>query len=429
MFLSIIVLLFVLFAIITLSISKVASSLIVKTRSFLADIPIGTPDAILQIVEKFKRCKDPRKVNICIGAYRDEIGSPVILSSVTEAEKMMMKDPSRNKEYSGVIGDPEFIALAIKFAYGQYFDQTNIAAIQTLSGTGACRLGGQFLANFAPVKKILVPDPTWGNHFDIFQACGLEVSQYRYYNRSSNNLDFDGMVTDIQNASCGTIVLLHVCAHNPTGIDPSIEQWKKISSLCKERNLQVLFDCAYQGFASGNPEADAFALRYFASQGHSIVVAQSFSKNFGLYGERCGTLSIMTADIDQKEKVLSQLKCMIRPMYSTPPIHGASIVKTILSNSDLTNQHQRECKMMANRIILMRKILVEMLNETGSTLDWTHISRQCGMFAFSGMSRQMCERLTAEFAIFLTLDGRISLAGLNNDNVEYVAKAIHEVTK
>jgi len=236
------------------------------------------------------------------------------------------------------------------------------------------------------------------------------------------------MVEDIKNAPNGSIILLHACAHNPTGCDPTKEEWKMLSDLCKEKELIVFFDSAYQGFASGDAEADAFALRMFVDEGHNVMLAQSFAKNFGLYGERCGTLSFVTSNKDEKERVMSQVKRIIRPMYSSPPVHGSSIVRTVLSDEDLTKQYYEECEFMATRIGSMRKLLVQKLKEAGSTHNWSHITSQIGMFAYTGMSSDMCDRLTSEFFIFLTRDGRISLAGLNEKNVGYVATAIHAVT-
>jgi len=402
----------------------------VSASSYLDGIPMGAPDAILGIAENFKACDDPNKVNICVGAYRDENGKPWILPSVREAENIMIKSTTENKEYSSIAGDAQFVSLAIKFAFGQSVDTDKIAAVQTLSGTGACRIGGQFLSKFSPDdnKKIFVPNPTWGNHLAIFRNCGLEVERYRYYNSKTNGLDMEGMVEDLTNAPEGSIILLHACAHNPTGCDPTHDQWKILSDLCKKKHLRVFFDSAYQGFASGDAEKDAYALRFFVDQGHNLMLAQSFAKNFGLYGERCGTLSFLTNSKDEKERVLSQLKLIIRPMYSSPPIHGSSIVRTVLSSESLTEQYYKECKHMADRIGTSRKRLVEKLKEAGSTHDWSHVENQIGMFAYTGLTSDMCDKLTSEFFIFLTRDGRVSLAGLNENNIEYVAKAIHSVT-
>lgn len=236
------------------------------------------------------------------------------------------------------------------------------------------------------------------------------------------------MVEDIKQAPEHSIILLHGCAHNPTGCDPTMEQWKAISSVIQAKNHYVFFDVAYQGFATGDAERDAGALRYFVREGHSVGLAQSFAKNFGLYGERCGTLSFLCPSKEVKAKVLSQLQRIVRPMYSSPPIHGSSIVKTVLNDDTLKAQYYEECASMAKRIQQMRELLVSQLSSLGSIHDWSHILSQIGMFAFTGMDSDMCDELTTKYSIYLTRDGRISLAGLNAGNVEYVARAIHHVT-
>ena len=236
------------------------------------------------------------------------------------------------------------------------------------------------------------------------------------------------MLEDIRQADDGSIILLHAAAHNPTGCDPSMEEWKQIADVLEQKGHLAFFDSAYQGFASGNSEKDAAAFRYVVQRGLPVLLAQSFAKNFGLYGERCGTFSVVCGDADQKERILSQLRCIIRPMYSNPPRHGSSIVKTVLSDDGLKSQYYEECASMAQRIHDMRTKLVQKLVEVGSKHDWSHVTNQIGMFAFTGMSPDMCDRLTDEYAIYLTKDGRISIAGLNDSNLEYVAKAIHAVT-
>jgi aspartate aminotransferase len=237
-----------------------------------------------------------------------------------------------------------------------------------------------------------------------------------------------GMLEDIYKAPSGSIILLHACAHNPTGCDPTIAEWKQIISIVSEKEHVAFFDSAYQGFASGNAEQDAQPFRYAVSQNVPILLAQSFSKSFGLYGERCGTLSIVCGDAQQKQRILSELKCIIRPMYSSPPRHGSSIVKTILNDETLKAQYYEECASMSRRIQKMRVQLVQTLNEVGSTHDWSHVTKQIGMFAFTGLSEEMCKQLTLKYYIFLTTNGRISIAGLNDSNVKYVAKAIHAVS-
>uniref|UniRef100_A0A7S3KZ81 aspartate transaminase n=1 Tax=Amphora coffeiformis TaxID=265554 RepID=A0A7S3KZ81_9STRA len=392
------------------------------------DVPMGPTDAILGIAAAFKASTDERKVNVCVGAYRDEHGKPWVLPSVKQAEKIMWENATEVKEYLPIEGDAEFVRLAMQFAYGPEMPMDHLAAVQTLSGTGACRLGGEFLAQFWPNHPIYLPDPTWGNHINIFQNCGLDVRRYRYFSRATNGLDLRGMMRDLHRAPDQSIILLHACAHNPTGCDPTIEEWKQIVSICSAKGHVVFFDSAYQGFASGDPEADAQPFRYAVAQHIPILLAQSFAKNFGLYGERCGTLSVVCGDAAQKVRIMSELRCLIRPMYSSPPRHGSSIVKTILGDEALKVQYMQECDKMAQRIASMRSALVQTLEEAGSTHDWSHVTQQIGMFAFLGLTAPQCERMTEEFAIYLTTNGRISVAGLNPGNVAYVAKAIHAVS-
>jgi len=398
---------------------------------YLADVPQGAPDAILGIAQAFRESTAPGKVNLAVGAYRDDGGTPFVLPSVREAEKRLL-ERGEKKEYAPIDGLPAFRKLALEFAYGSdcsALKEGRIAAVQTLSGTGACRIAGEFYSRF--LRKgtaIYVSDPTWGNHIPIMQLAGLEVRRYRYLDRKRNALDIEGYLADIAAAPEGSIFLLHACAHNPTGVDPSRAQWDQISDALLARGHHVLMDCAYQGFASGDAEADSYAIRRFLDAGHSLVLAQSFAKNFGLYGERVGTLSVACLDAAEAARVLSQLKLIIRPMYSSPPIHGALIVSEVLGDEPLRAQYYGECAAMAERINSMRTLLRTELEASGSTHDWQHVTDQIGMFAFTGMSAEMCDELTEKHSIFLTKDGRISIAGINSANVQAIAEAIHDVT-
>jgi len=395
----------------------------------------GPPDAILGIAQAFRECTHPNKVNVCVGAYRDDQGQPWVLPVVKQAEQLLWQSTTDNKEYLPIEGDAVFVEKALEFAFGT--DRTDTqgnemvwAGVQTLSGTGACRIGGHFLATFHDNPHIYIPTPTWGNHYKIFQECGLTTHSYRYYNAQTNSLDFDGLLEDVQNAPDGSIFLFHACAHNPTGCDPTLAQWKILTQILIQKQHVIFFDSAYQGFASGDSIQDAAALRYVWKQAElpKVVLAQSFAKNFGLYGERCGTFSIKCRSTEEKERLLSQLRLIIRPMYSSPPRHGSSIVKTVLQDDTLTAQYYEECASMAQRIQTMRTQLVQALQNAGSKHDWSHVTQQIGMFAFTGMTASMCDALTSEYAIYLTRDGRISMAGLNPGNLEYVAQAIHAVT-
>ena len=400
-------------------------------------VPAAEPDKILGIAANFRASTNPDKVNVCVGAYRDASGKPWVLPTVKAAEERMLSDDGTNKEYLPIEGDSDFVKAAVQFAYGADDGDllsNRIAAIQTLSGTGACKIGGEFLKRYYqpptnPEPTVYIPEPTWANHWKIFKGCGLPTAGYRYYNRQTNQLDLDGFLEDLQNAPDESIILLHACAHNPTGCDPTDDQWEEIRAVLKEKKHLCFFDSAYQGFASGDAENDAGAFRRAVRSGLPCLLAQSFAKNFGLYGERVGTLSFVCTDAEQRDRVVSQLKAIVRPMYSSPPKHGSTIVKTVLADDQLTEQYKDECKTMADRIGLMRDRLVQRLEAAGSTHDWSHVRDQIGMFAYTGMDEEMCDELTNEYAIFLTRDGRISLAGLNEQNLDYVAGAIHKVTQ
>jgi len=301
-------------------------------------------------------------------------------------------------------------------------------SVQTLSGTGALRVAGSFLGRYLPNSVVYLPSPTWANHTPIFNDSGLKVQSYRYYDPATCGLNFAGMSEDIANAPKGSVILLHACAHNPTGVDPSKDQWEKLSSLIKEKQHFVLFDCAYQGFASGDPDKDVFAVRHFTKEGHLLSVCQSFAKNFGLYGERIGAFHIIGANSNEILNIDSQLKILIRPMYSNPPIQGARLVSTILSDPDLTVLWKKEVQQMADRIISMRASLVQGLKENGSKKDWSHITNQIGMFCYSGLTPEQVQKLATEHHVYMTSNGRISIAGVSSKNVTFLAKAMHAVS-
>lgn len=346
-----------------------------------------------------------------------------------------MEQKYQDKEYAGIAGIPEFTKVSAELAYGldsPVLKDQRLAISQSISGTGALRIGGEFLARFHPgPRKIFLPVPTWGNHGPIFKDSGLQVDSYRYFDPKTNGLDFAGFKEDLATKIPeGSIVLLHACAHNPTGVDPTPEQWSEISQICSKRSLFPFFDMAYQGFASGNPEKDAQAVRTFVKDGHPLLLAQSYAKNFGLYGERVGAISAVCASPHEAAAVASQLKIVIRPMYSNPPIHGARIVSTVLKSPDLTAEWSREVNSMAQRIISMRSKLRTLLeSKYNSSLPWNHITDQIGMFCFTGLKADQVAKLTQNHHIYLTKDGRISIAGINDKNIDHLAHSIHQVTK
>lgn len=395
-----------------------------------SNVQQGPPDAILGVTEAFKRDQNPQKINLGAGAYRDDNGKPYVLPSVIQAENQLIKK-NLDKEYAPISGISEFCNEAIKLALtseSSVIKDKCYASIQSISGTGALRVGGEFLQKYAPYKTIWVPIPTWGNHGQIFKFSGLEVKTYRYYNPNTCGLDFAGMVQDLSSAPSGSVILLHACAHNPTGVDPKPEQWKELSTLFKSKNLFPFFDMAYQGFASGNVDRDASAVRLFLSDGHKIALSQSFAKNMGLYGERIGLFSLTTSDTNEADRILSQLKIIARGMYSNPPIHGARLVAEILSNNQLKDQWLVEVKGMADRIISVRDKLKDLLAKEGSTQNWEHITDQIGMFCYTGLTKDQVKKLIEEHSVYLTNDGRISMAGVTTKNVEYLASAMHKVT-
>ncbi|XP_055352213.1 uncharacterized protein LOC129598368 [Paramacrobiotus metropolitanus] len=397
-----------------------------------AHVELGPPDPILGVTEAFKRDSNPKKMNLGVGAYRDDNNKPFILPSVKKAEETLHKQ-GLDKEYAPIAGLAEFNAAAAKLAFGPdshvIKDKLNVT-VQAISGTGALRVGAAFLEkHFKGNKEVYLPTPSWGNHTPIFRHAGLQVKQYRYYDPKTCGFDHVGALQDLAKIPQQSIVLLHACAHNPTGVDPKPEQWAEMSKIIKARNLFVYFDMAYQGFASGDTDRDAQAVRQFVSDGHQVVLAQSFAKNMGLYGERVGAFTVLCSSAEEARAVESQLKILIRPMYSNPPVHGARIASTILNTPDLASQWLKDVKGMAERIIQMRELLAANLKKEGSTRDWRHITDQIGMFCFTGLTPPQVERLTKEFSIYLTKDGRISMAGVTSKNVAYLAHAIHEVTK
>lgn len=309
-----------------------------------------------------------------------------------------MVSANLNKEYAGITGVPEFTKAAAVLAYGPDSSALDRLVItQSISGTGALRIGGAFLQRFYPgAKKIYIPTPSWANHAAVFKDSGLEVEKYRYYNKDTIGLDFEGMVADIKGAPKGSIFLLHACAHNPTGVDPTTEQWKEISNAVKAGGHYAFFDMAYQGFASGDTNKDAFPLRHFVAEGHNPCLAQSFAKNMGLYGERVGAFSIVCADAAEKKRVDSQVKILVRPLYSNPPVHGARIASEILNDPALNKQWLGEVKGMADRIITMRALLKKELEALGSNHDWSHITSQIGMFAYTGLNPEQMDKLAKE---------------------------------
>lgn len=411
---------------------KYAQIVAVRQSSVWSHVEQGPPDAILGITEAFKKDENPNKMNLGAGAYRDDNGKPWVLPCILKAEEIILQK-NMDKEYAGIVGITDFTKASANLALGpgnQFVDNGLSTTVQSISGTGALRIGGAFLEKFYPHSKtVYLPNPSWANHGPVFKHSGLEVGSYRYYDKNTCGLDFSGCLEDLSNLPEKSIVLFHACAHNPTGVDPTAEQWKEISSVVKQKDHCVFFDMAYQGFASGDLNRDAQALRLFIDDGHRPILAQSFAKNMGLYGERVGAFSVICDSKEVKNAVESQVKILIRPMYSNPPIHGARVASEVLNNPQLYSEWLIEVKQMADRVISMRAQLKENLAKEGSVRDWSHITNQIGMFCYTGMNEEQVQRLTKDFSVYLTKDGRISVVGITSKNVEYLANAIHQVTK
>lgn len=404
-----------------------------RANSWWSGVQMGPPDVILGVTEAYKRDSNPKKVNLGVGAYRDDDGKPYVLPCVRKAEEKL-RAKNLDHEYAPIGGTPEFCKRSIELALGEGSEIVKNglnATIQGISGTGSLRVAAAFLNNFFPANKVVyLPAPTWGNHTPIFKHSGMDVKSYRYYDPKTCGLDFTGALEDISKIPEKSIILLHACAHNPTGVDPTKEQWAELSNLIKKKNLFPFFDLAYQGFATGSVDNDAFAVRHFIKDGHrSLVLCQSYAKNMGLYGERAGAFTLVAESKDDADRAMSQIKILIRALYSNPAIHGARIVTEILSDPQLRADWLVEVKEMADRIISVRTKLRDNLKKEGSSKNWEHITNQIGMFCFTGMNPQQVEKLTKEFSIYLTKDGRISMAGVTSKNVDYLAHAMHAVTK
>ncbi|KAF5748248.1 Aspartate aminotransferase 3 [Tripterygium wilfordii] len=385
-------------------------------------------DPILGVTVAFNKDPSPVKLNLGVGAYRTEEGKPLVLNVVRRAEQLLVNDRSRFKEYLPIVGLTEFNKLSAKLIFGAdsaAIQENRVTTVQCLSGTGSLRVGAEFLAKHYHQRTIYIPSPTWGNHTKVFSLAGLSVKTYRYYDPATHGLNSQGLLEDLGSAPPGAIVLLHACAHNPTGVDPTLQQWEQIRQLMRSRDLLPFFDSAYQGFASGSLDADAQSVRMFVADGGECLVAQSYAKNMGLYGERVGALSIVCKAADVAGRVEGQLKLVIRPMYSNPPIHGASIVATILKDRDMYNEWTIELKAMADRIISMRQQLFDALHARGTPGDWSRIIKQIGMFTFTGLNSKQVAFMTKEYHVYMTSDGRISMAGLNSKRVPHLADAIH----
>ncbi|MBP2197124.1 amino acid aminotransferase [Pantoea cypripedii] len=388
-------------------------------------ISAAPADPILGLADLFRADDRPNKINLGIGVYKDETGKTPVLTSVKKAEQYLLENET-TKNYLSIDGLADFARCTQELLFGK--ESTLVTAgractAQTPGGTGALRVAADFLANQTNVKRVWVSNPSWPNHKNVFNAAGLEVCDYQYYDAANHTLDFDGMVASLREAKAGDVVLFHGCCHNPTGIDPTAEQWQQLAALSQANGWLPLFDFAYQGFARGLDE-DAEGLRIFAASHQELIVASSYSKNFGLYNERVGALTLVAANSDVAKTAFSQVKYSIRANYSNPPAHGAAIVATILSNDALRTIWQQELTDMRQRIQRMRQLFVNTLAASGAQQDFSFIIKQNGMFSFSGLTKDQVVRLREEFGVYAVNSGRVNVAGMTPDNMSALCEAI-----
>lgn len=395
-----------------------------------SSVTTGPPIEVFALNKAYLDDTNGNKVNLGVGAYRTDEGKPWVLPIVRKTEQAMAGDETLNHEYLPVLGLESFSSAATKMLLGdnaKSIAEGRAFGIQTLSGTGSLRVGAEFLCRILKYKTFYYSSPTWENHHLVFVNSGFaEPRSYRYWDANTRGLDLAGMLEDLRQAPEDSVVILHACAHNPTGVDPTPDQWKQIADVIQEKKLFPYFDSAYQGFASGDLEKDAFAVRYFEQRGFEFVCSQSFAKNFGLYNERVGNLTVVVNDLKTVAPVKSQITLLIRGMYSNPPNHGGRIVSTVLNNPELYAEWKQCIKTMADRIISMRQGLKERLQKLGTPGNWDHITQQIGMFSFTGLNPKQVETLVTEYHIYLLKSGRINMCGLTTKNIDYVANAIHE---
>ncbi|CAI5437636.1 unnamed protein product [Caenorhabditis angaria] len=354
----------------------------------------------------------------------------MVLKSVREAEKQIF-DAEMDKEYPPITGYPEYNKLVAELIFGETSEalkSKRIFTTQSISGSGGLRVGAAFLYKYLPKKVMYYPQPTWGNHVPLFTAANFEMRPYRYLDPKTMTIDEIGMLDDIANIPAGCAILLHVSAHNPTGLDPTKEQWKKLSTVIKETGIFPFFDLAYQGFATGDLDEDAWPVRHFVEEGHKMLVAQSFAKNMGLYAERAGSCSLVSDTEESAVRMGTHMRRVVRFMYSVNPVYGARIVIAILSNPQLKAKWMIELKEMANRIRFMRFALRTGLEREGSKRNWEHITNQIGMFCYTGLSEEQVTKLAKDYGIYMLISGRASMAGVNSKNINKLVKSIIEVT-
>ncbi|KAG9029295.1 Aspartate aminotransferase, cytoplasmic [Tulasnella sp. JGI-2019a] len=399
-------------------------------------VPLAPPDSIFKLTASYKSDTFPQKVNLGVGAYRDDNSKPWVLPVVKRATEILLNDATLDHEYLPITGLPEYTTAAGKLILGlesAALREGRVSSVQTISGTGANHLGALFLSRFYQWNgppTVYLSNPTWANHFAIFKNVGIEPKEYPYFKPKTIGLDFEGFTNSLRNAAPRSVFLLHACAHNPTGVDPTMDQWQELAALFLEKGHYAFFDCAYQGFASGDLDKDASAVRLFEQRGVPMLVCQSFAKNAGLYGERVGCLHVVGVSKDETDRVKSQLSVLQRSEISNPPAHGARLISLILNDPVLFDEWKVDIKIMAHRIIDMRyQLHAKLTNELKTPGNWDHIINQIGMFSFTGINTSQATAMNEKAHIYMTANGRISMAGLNSKNLSYVAESLDKAVR
>lgn len=400
------------------------------TASLFAAVEMAPRDPILGLTETFNADARPTKVNLGVGVYYDDNGKLPLLAAVKAAEQARLQtQPPRG--YQPIEGNGAYNQTVQNLLFGAGSDLAqngSVVTVQALGGTGALKIGADYLKKLVPGATVYISDPSWENHRALFEAAGFPVETYPYYDPATRGVNFDGMKTKLSSMAADSVVILHACCHNPTGADLSDAQWQEVAAICKEKKLVPFLDMAYQGFSESITQ-DAVAVRAFTASGMQFFVSSSFSKSFSLYGERVGALSIVTASKEEAGRVLSQVKRVIRTNYSNPPTHGAAVVAAVLSSQELRQMWEDELAGMRDRIRAMRTGLVDALKAQKVSQDFSFVTQQRGMFSYTGLSAAQVERLRTEFGIYAVSTGRICLAALNSRNLDTVAQAIGAVIK
>lgn len=397
-------------------------------NSLFESVELAPRDPILGLNEQYNADTRAGKVNLGVGVYYDDKGRLPLLQAVRQAEIARI-EAAAARGYLPIEGIPGYNKGAQTLLFGEgsaLIASGRVLTAQALGGTGALKLGADFLKQLLPQAKVVISNPSWENHRALFERAGFTVDTYPYYDAQNHGLDFAGMLAGLQALPAQTIVVLHACCHNPTGVDPSFEQWQQIVQVVKDKDLVPFLDIAYQGFGDGLEE-DASVVRLFAEHDLTMLISSSFSKSFSLYGERVGALTLVSSSKDESTRVLSQLKRVIRTNYSNPPTHGGTVVSTVLNTPELYTLWVNELAGMRDRIRDMRTQLVAKLKEHGVKQDFDFVLQQRGMFSYSGLTAQQVDRLRDEFGVYAVGSGRICVAALNSGNIDYVAESIAKV--